>query len=255
MEANMRYISILLLAVLTGLASAAFAQTDRAMGTSPTVRLTTSQPTTSQPQPMGVPFTCDPCLWYSGDFDVNVGADLLWNANATWEDRTGQVYVPFIAEPNGTADKHVAISSITFVEAVPIYPINDFGGGTYTLLQGMSAGNSGTTLKTGDCDMGAANTGISYGTFQLINFDCLFEKPIKVTIGELYWVNILPIFTANNYAYLLPVNDLPGANQMGWGDIYYNSFWSFPADSINLQPASAYDFYEPVIAIGGTYVP
>jgi hypothetical protein len=235
----MRYNSVLLLLALTGLASTAFAQSS----------------------PLVVPPACNPCLWYSGDFDPNNSlATGLWNANAAWNRESAQVFVPFVAASNGTTDKHVEISSITFNELENGAPISDLDGGTYTFLEGVSFGNGGATLKTGDCEsLTAADTGVSWSGYELYNFTCALKNSEKVAIGEIYWVNILPTFMTQGFALLANVADNPAPNQMGWSDDYYNSYYN--GLGYDFEPTTETDAYnaeglgEFSVAIAGTYVP
>src|SRR5208282_3526065 len=96
-----------------------------------------------------VPGACSPCLWYAGDFDPSNGhPNGVLNGNFPFEGAENQVWVPFIAAPDGNPlHKHVLISAITFnefAETPSSDPPADFDGMSYGFRTRVSSGNGGT---------------------------------------------------------------------------------------------------------------
>jgi len=213
-------------------------------------------------KPASIPGACSPCLWYSGDTDPSNNWDADWNGNSGGT--INQVWVPFIAAPDGNPlHKHVLISAVTFneVAATPdTNPPADFGGMTYAFRTGMSSGNGGTQGKHGGCfTTSVIYTGVTIeGFYNEYSFTCVFKPGLtlpKVAVGTVYWINVLPTFTST-VAYLDEAIDVPGLNQFGWSDDYWNTFLNGPSFGLNYSPANTVDvhFGEFSVAIAGTYV-
>jgi hypothetical protein len=212
----------------------------------------------------GVPGACSPCLWYSGDTDPSNNWDADFNGNSAWAGLQNQVWVPFIAAPDGNPlHKHVLISAVTFNEAATTpdtNPPTDFAGMTYAFRTRVSSGNGGTQGKHGGCyTTSVVYTGVSPipGLYNEYSFTCVFN-PLslpKVAVGTILWVNVLPKFTVSTLAYLDEAIDIPGLNQFGWSDDYWNSFLNGPSFFLNYAPATNVDvhFGEFSVAIAGTY--
>jgi hypothetical protein len=228
-----------------------------------TSRGAASQPGTKGSALVGVPAPCSPCLWYSGDGDpLSLIADGLFNSNATWSNTSGQVYVPFIPAPDGNPTHlHVLISSVTFnlqVTTPDTNPPADFAGMTYEFRsKQVLSGNGGTLGKHGGCfTTSVVYTGQQYfGFYNEYSFTCYFKTPVKVAVGTVGWVSLLPKFTTSNIGYLSNATDVPGLNQYGWSDDFYNSFFNSTSFGVTFAPATNFgSFQQFSVAIAGTYI-
>lgn len=228
----------------------------------PTARGTVGQ-TGATSSPLAPP-ACSPCLWYSGDDDTsNLNWNGLVNGNATWAGISAQTYVPFIAAPDGNPlHLHAALSSVTFNEILSTPDTNppaDFAGMTYEFRsKQVLSGNGGTLGKHGGCyTTSVVYTGRSPNGYNEYAFTCYFKTPVKVPVGTIEWVNLLPKFTVSNYAYLVGATDVPGINQFGWSNDMYNSFFNSSYFGFSFAPTTGIGFglEEFSVAIAGTYVP
>jgi hypothetical protein len=223
----------------------------------------------NDPQPAAthsaaVPGACSPCLWYAGDFDPNnPSAEADFNANDTFDSAENQVWVPFIAAPDGNPlHKHVLISAVTFNEMATTPNTNppaDFDGMSFAFRTGVLSGNGGTLGKHGTCPATVVTyTGVSWVGLNEYSFTCQLvgTKATKVATGTIYWVNVTPTFTVSTGAYLDNAIDLPELNQLGWGDDMLNTFINGAYFGLNYTPAtSVYSGFEQFsVAIAGTYV-
>jgi hypothetical protein len=157
--------------------------------------------------------------------------------------------------------KHVAITSITFNEQTVSAP-TDLNGGTFEFDTMVSAGSARAGKPTACKTVTASATGRNLGGYVEYSYTCKLKAALKLLVGTNYWVNLLPTFTAGNYAYLSDVEDMPAHNQMGWGNTYYNSYFDSGYFSASFTPTWGSNAYcngvgcdEFSVAIGGTYVP
>lgn len=227
---------------------------------SPSARGTAAQPSTPT-----APAACSPCLWYSGDTDAsNPNWDALANYNAPFLGLTAQVWVPVIAASDGNpADKLVLVSAITFNEVIYTgnsNPPPDFGGMTYAFRTGVSAGNGGTLGKNGTCNAtSVVATGLTPYGYTEYAFTCYPKKfAVKLNVGQIYWVNLLPTFTTSTYnVFLDDAIDVPNASQLGWSDDFYNSFFDSAYFGSSFVPATSVGpgAQEFSVSIAGTYLP
>jgi len=214
--------------------------------------------------PLVAPASCSPCLWYSGDSDENaVGYNGLWNSNQTGLGLSGAVYVPFVPAPDGNPlHLHAAVTSVSFyiqADTTSTNPPPDYVNTTYEFRSKQVLSGSGGTLgKHGTCYSTTWNyvrTDIyGYNTYFLT---CFFKTPIKVAVGTIGWVNILPTLNGSTMAYVVNVNDFPPANQLGWGDMEDDSFVNSSSFGYNFSPANGAGgvaFPQFSVAMAGTYV-
>jgi len=223
----------------------------------------------TQSAPATVPSGCNPCLWYSGDSNpANPLDDALWNCNSVayagvGEPSIEQIWVPFTPTSDGNSlHKHVSVTTVTFNEYTTGVP-TDLDGATYQFNTFVSSGNAGTAFgkPTRCAKVSAVDTGRYGEGMEEYSYTCYLKKPIKLAVGANYWVNILPVFTNLNIAYLSDVEDMPAPNQFGWGNIYYNSYsygdFNYPFSPTWGANGQCYgwgcDLFS--IAIAGTYVP
>ncbi len=216
--------------------------------------------------PASVPAACNPCLWYSGDSDPNNPLD-----NATWNAYSpaycehdqipcsGQIWVPFTPTSDGNLlHKHVSVTSVTFNESAT--GTSDLDGGTYQFNTFVSSVNGGNEFqKPTKCKTMTATPTARSGEYA---FTCALQRPIKLGVGVNYWVNILPTFIYAGVAYIDDVEDMPAPNQMGWGNIYFNSYANGPVYGYGTEWYLTESEYvcgegcdEFSVGIAGTYVP
>jgi len=213
--------------------------------------------------PLSIPPGCNPCLWYAGDFDPgNPNAAALGNTNSTWGPFKSQTWVPFIPASDGNPlHKHVLISSVTFNELTTTPDTNppaDFAGMTYGFRTGVLAGSGGKLGKKGICPATSVTyTGDSPFGYNEFSYTCdLSLKPVKVAVGTIAWVNVLPTFTVSNIGFLSDAVDVQANNQFGWSDDFYNSFFDSASFGYNFAPATTFGpgYSQFAVAIAGTYV-
>lgn len=216
-----------------------------------------------------VPSGCSPCLWYAGDFDPgNPIASFLDNANHTFDSFKAQVWVPFIPASDGNPmHKHVLITAVTFNELTNTpdqNPPADFGGMTYGFRTGVISGSGGTSGKHGVCPTTSViYTGDSPFGYNEFSYTCILTtKPVKVPVGTITWVNLLPTFTVSDTAWLSDAVDVPPGDHLGWSDDFYNSFidsvslgYSFAPANTDTSLCGSAGCSQFAVAIAGTYVP
>jgi hypothetical protein len=238
-----------------------------ASGQSVTSGGTSLQQAAKNAAPLVIPPGCNPCLWYAGDFDPgNPIASFLNNANNTFGTPfKAQVWVPFIPASDGNPlHKHVLITAITFNELTNTPDTNppaDFGGMTYGFRTGVSSGKSGTSGRHGKCPTTSIiYTGDSPFGYNEFSYTCILTTiPVKVPVGTITWVNLLPTFTVSNTAWLSDAVDVPAGDQLGWSDDFYNSFIDSVSLGYSFAPANtacalAGGCSQFAVAIAGTYV-
>jgi hypothetical protein len=213
-----------------------------------------------------VPSGCSPCLWYGGDFDPGSAiAHTLVNTNNTYGTPfKSQVWVPFIPASDGNPlHKHVLITAVTFNQLTTTPDTNppaDFGGMTYGFRTGVLSGNGGKLGIHGACPATTIiYTGTSHNGLYEFSYTCILTiKPVKVPVGTITWVNLLPTFTVHNAAYLSDAVDVPANNQLGWSDDFYNSFFDSASLGFSFAPANtacgSAGCSQFAVAIAGTYV-
>ena len=250
---------LLVLSFLVLTAVAASAQMNR------TVRGNAPQPRVSHRAPTGIPSACSPCVWYSGDLDpANVHTNGLRNDNTPGYG-LNFVWVPVVAASDGnTLNKHFSITTITFNELTTTpdtNPPTDFAGMTFGLRSGVIPGSGGTSLKSGICPAtSVVYAGQTY-VYNEYSYTCdKRSKPIKILVGKIYWINVMPKFTGSTLAYLSDSIDVAGLNQFGWGNDFFNSFNDSAFYGISFESTQSCCF-DPdglamfSVAIGGNYVP
>jgi hypothetical protein len=197
-------------------------------------------------------------LWYSGDTDPsNPNWEGLANYNNPNIGVEAEVWVPFIPASDGNPlHKIVKISSITFNEILTNAP-DDFAGMTYAVRSGVSSGNGGKLVKSDTCNTtSVVATGLTTGPYTEYSFTCSPKKfALKVNVGTIYWVNVLPTFTTSFNVFLDDAIDVPGLNQFGWSDDFYNSFFNSAFFGFSFAPATSLGtgFEEFSVSMAGTY--
>ncbi len=215
-----------------------------------------------------VPAVCNPCVWYSGDFDPN-NASALINSSDPADGLLSQVYVPMIVGSDGNpAHGHVRITSVTFNEllddALGCGYNCDYTGSTYDLRLKLGPGIAGTSKESGSCPQSptpVATGNAAFGDTEY-SYTCLTSTKknsyfLEVPVSSLFWINVTPNFSDGNYAYLSAMEEVPSPNQLGWSDDFYNSFVNSPYFSWDYLPTvtacgSGCDMFS--VAVGGTYV-
>lgn len=222
------------------------------------------------------PAACNPCVWYSGDFDgSNPNADGLFNANASFYPAEGQIWVPMVVGSDGNPlHGHVRINSVTFNEQYNDslacgFPC-DYTGSTYDLRLKVGSGEAGTVKSSGTCPQSPTPvaTGNSLDRRAEYSFTCLSSTKansyfLLVPVGSLFFINVTPTFDSGGYAYLSDVEDVPSPNQAGWSDDFYNSFFDGAFFGFSFSPTATTAPGSPCggigcdmfsVAVGGFYV-
>jgi hypothetical protein len=218
-----------------------------------------------------VPAACNPCVWYSGDFDPNNPNSLgVNNASDPAYPFESQIYVPMVVGSDGNpAHGHVRITSVTFNELLnDVLGCGyncDYTGSTYDLRLKLGNGIAGTSKASGSCPQSPAPvaTGTVFGPYTEYSYTCQSStKPnsyfLEVPVDSLFWINVTPNFSSGNYAFLSDMEEVPSPNQLGWSDDFYNSFWNSAYFGFNYYPTQ--DVFGPgyadmfSVAVGGTYV-
>jgi hypothetical protein len=203
------------------------------------------------PAPVGCSYHC---LWYSGDVNFAGNWNGLWNAALSDTGDTAQVWVPFVPSVGPYLTNAAQINSVTFNEQIAVEP--NVTGMTFSFNTGMSAGNGGTVIYSGNCNYSApVATGRSGDGYTEYAFTCVLPKTITLPSGSLFWVNITPTITGNRAAFLSDTLS-PYPNRTGWGDYTNESFIYAPFYGVNYVNTSTEGSYlnEFSVGITGQYV-
>jgi hypothetical protein len=186
-------------------------------------------------------------LWYNGDFD---GRDALVNATNLVSTLNGGtfyrqfVYDNFIVPAGQTW----TISSVfANIEETDFTPVST--SATWQILKGVSAGNGGTTVASGDGAASMIATGgpvanpnaLAYSLTETIT-------PVVLTAGT-YWLTVAPDIHADSngnffFASAAYIQTTSGANAVGMppgndGNSFINTVGLPPALSYNFTPTSS----------------
>jgi hypothetical protein len=198
------------------------------------------QPDASQsvvtPGNAGVPNLCKPCVFYGGDFNMNLAnSGAFANINSLLVPNTATY-----AAVNVPKTVHGVITGILFMQiASNGGNIFDPDTATYDIRTGVSGGNGGTSVTNGSAPLSAQ----VYGQCNCVEFETAVQltKPLTVTPGTRYWFNLLTqctdqsnpncteleIFFANtiNKANGLNAGAQP-AGQMFFNSAYFGFTWT-----------------------------
>jgi len=222
------------------------------------------------------PAWCSPCLWYSGDYDVNnPDSNGLFNADATafYGVLYAQTYVPFLPQPftvpirNGIQTKlRNKLYSFTIAEQItPFVPgAGDFTGAVYDIRKNLGGipNFAGVSVANGTClPTTPVDTGVSvFGFYEQYLITCTFPTPITVATSDELWINVIPAFNEGDYGYLSDSIDMPPLNGFNsgntgyWPNVIEGSYFNSPYFGYSFYPASFLSFGFGKFSIGATGV-
>lgn len=223
---------------------------------SPTSNVRHNQQTEFHPQ-FASPIGCSSnCLWYSGDIDFGApNWDGLWNSNVPNLGEELQVWVPFVPGYGPWLTSAVQIKTVTFNEhSTGIPAVTNM---TFDFRTGMSAGNAGTVIYSGNCNYSApvatGRTGYGYTEYA---YTCVLPKTITLKSGSIYWINLTPTLSNDYAAYLSNAIQSPELSHFGWGDVMDDSFAYGPYFDVNYANTDTLNtaFSEFSVGMTGQYV-
>ena len=204
--------------------------------------------TTAQRDSSYEPPFCPPksCLYYAGDFDsANSNANGLFNSDDEGASLDGQVWIG--VKPN----RDVMVTGVTFVEFLPSNGKVGVNPTPFAVQLGIKPGHAGKTIcsTSGNATVSLYQYNIAESTYSYTIKK--LSKPCNLKKGNIYYVNLLPIFEADE-AYVVNVEDLKLQNHHGWkndlNDCYFNGT-SFGANYVTCNRQGA--FSEFSIALTG----
>jgi len=183
------------------------------------------------------PFFCKPCLWYSGDFNVNnPSANVLTNEKDLLVSQSA-IYVPFRV-PKGERWKVTGVFGIVLATVNVIDPAQ----ADWSLSKGMSTGHAGKVIASGT----STATTTVLGCNGIFDFYCLgvLVKGLHVTLrAGKYWLTVVPYCTNQNDSqcgsaryFLADEEDDPKPlNHVGPKNILDDSFWNSTTFGANFE--------------------
>jgi hypothetical protein len=127
---------------------------------------------------------------------------------------------------------------------------------TFSFNTGMSSGNGGTVIYSGNCNFSQpVATGRSGGGYTEYAYTCVLPKTITLQAGSLYWVNINPSLSNDFQAFASTAINSP-PHHIGWGNYTDDSFFYstyFNANYVNATTQGSY-FTEFSVGMTGQYV-
>jgi hypothetical protein len=193
-----------------------------------TARSVGGQSSTHYVKSFAPPTACNPCLYYSGDFDPN-------DANA-----------------NGLANEVDAIVTTGSSQYSPVTPnvtwhvtglfINTLSGLTPTsanweIRTGVSEGNGGTLVASGSGAVTQTATGRS--GFGFTEYTDSVAVSVTLNAGTTYWINVTPVCLAcANRAFESNVPPATAANHVGPSNVLDLNFWNSAFFGVNFTNAN-----------------
>jgi hypothetical protein len=182
--------------------------------------------------PLTPPAYCSPCLFYGGDWDPNSS----WVAFANWNTvALGQatVYVPFTVPTGQVWTVNSLFTNNLFINGTVIDPSK----ADWSINQGLSEGNPGTVVASGNSTARATATGRNY---QNTYFEYTVQTKIPLTqlpAGQ-YWFSVVPDCTNSGDAVCSSIsyyiNDtIGGANHFGPVEPNNMTFHNAPGFGLN----------------------
>ena len=185
---------------------------------SATARGLGGQSSTNSVQSFAPPAACNPCLYYSGDFNPN---DADANALANEQDAivsNSQIYKPVTPDQSWlvTGLLENTLSQLTPTSAV------------WEIRTGVSEGNGGTVYASGSGTPTQTATGRSgFGFTEYTDFVTV-SPSVLLHAGVTYWINVTPVCLVC-VGRAFESNALPAgsaANRVGPPDVLNQSFWN-----------------------------
>jgi hypothetical protein len=152
-------------------------------GPSMTARGASGSSSTNTASNFAPPAACNPCLYYSGDFDGNNGLSNEVDAIVT----TGaHIYTP--VKP----DSQWTVSGLMVNTLSNIVPTS----ATWEIRTGVSSGVSGTLVASGSGAVTQTPTGRSGFGFTEYTDSVTISPAVTLLAGTTYWINVTPVCAA-----------------------------------------------------------
>jgi hypothetical protein len=163
-------------------------------------------------------------LWYNGNFDGN-NAYLNLTPSPFNPQPDGAIYENFIV-PTGNKWTINTVFSNNFVSDIaPGIPLTE--SATWSILSGVSAGNGGSVIASGDNFASVTLTGNTLGSMNEYN---VAVTGLNITLGPgMYWLSVAPDDTFSNGGYFMSfISTTSGAGAVGMppgndGNSFFNS--------------------------------
>jgi len=180
-------------------------------------------------QPPKAPDYCKPCLWYSGDFDMN-------NPNANGLANEDDQLV---------ADSHIyaawkVVGTTTMVQGAFVNSIDIAGFGIdnptpWEIRKGMHDGSCGTIVKKGK----GISTDTPTGDVQFSEFNHRVKFKVFPLKAGIYWVNVTPqcfnnsVCPNDRYFEATEDDDPQPLNHVGTKNLLHKAIWNSTTFGIN----------------------
>jgi len=178
------------------------------------------------------PTYCNPCVFYSGDFDVlNPKANAIWNGNNGTTQ--GDIWVPFSVENRITATGFF-VNELFTTSQLGTNPT------PYAVQKGIMKGQAGTVVCSGSDRATATPTGRQgYGLVELTYQIKKLPKSCQLTKGT-YWLNIEPQYapSTEEIGYLGDVEDVSPRHHYGSKNVTDDSYFNAPQFDDNYVPTA-----------------
>lgn len=188
----------------------------------------------------GPPSYCNPCRFYSGDFDpTGPKPDGLSNENDEVV-HPSQVYTPFTV-PSG---RQWTVTGL-FINSLAVVNTADPKRTGWSIWTGMSSGNSGTLRAAGTGKATFSPTGRNLSPYTEYTIRVNLSAPVTLHCGT-YWLNMLPQCTntgdancASQRYFETDVEDASPAHHHGPPNLLDDSFINANTFSLNYAPATS----------------
>lgn len=171
------------------------------------------------------PAACNPCLYYSGDFDPNdANANALANEVDAIVTTGSSQYTP--VTPNVTWQ----VSGLFVNTLSGLTPTN----ATWEIRTGVSEGNGGTLVASGSTAVTQTPTGRSAFGFTEYTDSIGLSPAVVLNAGTTYWINVTPVCAAcASRAFESNVPPGTAANHVGPANVLDQSFWNSAFFGVN----------------------
>ncbi len=227
---------LILGAALAGLIPMAAAQSISAAPSSAVRGSGISQQTHNLPPK--APKWCKPCLYYSGDIDTtNHNAAGIWDEYSSLYGVDGQLFGAFkdttkTVMVTGAAINSFSDSAHTLTNPTP-----------YQINTGMSVGNGGTLVCSGQANTKVIPTGRTMGSS--IEYSIVIKKlqePCTLNKGSYYWLLIYPQSDSSLWYEADEISDPHPINHVGWKNVLNKALFNSTYFSYDYQNPGPPDF-------------
>lgn len=197
--------------------------------------------------PVGTEEPCiaNPCVFYSGDFDIaGQNPNALWNNSSTGFGILGTVYVPFQVPKKYKGAKGKTDWNVQGLFVNELMDIGSASSVSWSIVQGVASGGnpSGGQVKTICSGTGTPTvTATGRSGFGLTEYTILVTGISCPTLEfGTYWMTLVP--TVPSLGYLSDVEDNTPANAEGPGisviddSFFVSAFFGFPGFTLTTDP-------------------